>query len=112
MLVTLSRASVVLTCAGVLEAQADETDTRKLSVVAVSPAIVVRSVSRGCLAARSVTRLVTSAWVIANAAFTCVGVLDAQAEPTDWMMLSVVAVNPAMVVRSASSGCSDDQPTA
>ena len=39
---TRFKANVVFTCAGVRDAHADATDTRKLSVVAVSPAIVVR----------------------------------------------------------------------
>ena len=44
---TLFSDNVVFTCAGVREAHADETDTRKLSVVAVNPAMVVRSESIG-----------------------------------------------------------------
>lgn len=46
-LVPITKPSVVLTCAGVLDAHAEATDTMKLLVVAVSPAIVVRSESRG-----------------------------------------------------------------
>lgn len=45
--VPITNPSVVLTCEGVLLAQALATDTKKLSVVAVNPAIVVKSESSG-----------------------------------------------------------------
>ena len=47
----------------------------------------------------------TSALTNASVVFNWAGVRDAQRSTTDWMTLSVVAVSPAIVVRSVSSGC-------
>ena len=52
--------NVVLTCVGVLEAHALETDTIKLSVVAVNQAIVVKSLSNGCFQFKAVCKSVWS----------------------------------------------------